>query len=118
MKAELKDLGSPDLDRLGPPHDDDFHVVFIASIGMAGETGEELFQFVVASPTCLRRQVEIKPQFLRHTLLMESFDVVAVRRVVEELCDSATGADWKTIAGKLSRFMHWEFEDYRGKPTR
>lgn len=24
-----------------------------------------------------------------------------------------TGKDWSEVAGKLSRYGHWEFEDYR-----
>jgi hypothetical protein len=36
-----------------------------------------------------------------------------VRRALEDRCARAEGATWDEVAGVLSRYGEWEFEDYR-----
>ena len=85
-----------------------------ASVGPAGEEGAESFAFTVCSPRWLAEQQLPKGfAFQRYTLLIERWDADLVERAIEDLCRRTEGDTWREVATKLSRFGHWEFEDYR-----
>ena len=85
-----------------------------ASIGPAGELGQELFQFTVCSPSWLAAEPMRKGYaFLRHILVIERWNPELVERAIGDLCRRVEGDDWHQIAERLARFGHWEFEDYR-----
>ena len=41
------------------------------------------------------------------------WDYDVVLRAISDLCLHTKGESWTEIATKLSRYSHWEFEDYR-----
>lgn len=119
MRAELKGLDTADAEGgelvgFCPEDAEHFALGVAASIGPAGEDGAELFQFEVCSPSWLASQSLPKGfAFQRHTLLLERWDPQLVERAIRDLCLRTEGEGWAQIAGKLSRYGLWEFEDYR-----
>jgi Immunity protein 8 len=103
---------SEDIEALKIPEGRSFLIDISATIGVDGGTGGDLFNFVVASPDEVAQMAVEGPAFLRHVFLTPVFDIAFVRRAVEELCRKCEGIDWTESATKLSRYMHWEFEDY------
>jgi hypothetical protein len=118
MKVEIRELSSPDifdLDDAFFPEGAPFSILLVAAIGEVGGKGADLFYVVAISAEALREKAAEGASFLRHYLLMNSFDAKAARRAIERLCERNSGPDWPAIAAKLSRYMKWEFEDYRGQ---
>jgi hypothetical protein len=119
VRAELKDLDtadSPDGDlaSFSPEDGEHFALTVTASIGPAGERGAELFDFRVCSPSWLAAgKLQKGFAFQRHTLLVERWDAELVERAIADLCLRTEGESWDEVAMKLSRYGHWEFEDYR-----
>jgi Immunity protein 8 len=89
-----------------------FCASLVAHIGMRGREGADLFYFRVCSPKTIEAGLRGQPQFLIHTMIVDRFDPVAVRRTIEELCSETSGETWPEVATKLSRFMQWEFDNY------
>lgn len=104
---------APDLETWQPPDAETFGILLQALIGPEFADGEESFDFVVCTPSWLARTGAAGPTFLRHHLLVSSFDYGAIRNAIEELVASCEGADWNEVATKLGRFGQWEFEDNR-----
>jgi hypothetical protein len=119
VQAELKHLlciAAPDgLEVYRPADPVDFALDVQALVGQVGEGGEESFAFTVTTPTWLAGHAGDGKgfTFLRHVLLVESWDAKLVERAIRDLVGNTTGADWNEVAMKLSRFGYWEFEDYR-----
>lgn len=116
MRAQIRELFSLEVDQLDryvPADTLDFSVSIRLVAGPAGEDGAESFDFIVCSPARLASQIRDGSAFLvRHVVLVERFDFSVVRKFVERFVHSCDGADWLTIAAKLSRLGQWEFEDY------
>src|SRR6476660_8899111 len=107
LRAELRGLQSPDLPDLerGVPEDTaHFGILVEASIGSSGSPGEELFDFVVCTPSWLATQVSSgEYRFLRHYLLVQRYDYHLMQSAIEKLCASISGPDWTSVAEKLAR---------------
>jgi hypothetical protein len=122
MRAELKALDTPDspdgsLSSFHPEDGEQFALLVSASVGPAGEDGGELFGFTVCSPTWVAAEELPKGfAFQRHTLLVERWNPEVVERAIADLCRRTEGETWTEVAQMLSRFGHWEFEDYRPGP--
>lgn len=116
MQPELKDLTTVEgefIDDLVYVEGEDFEVSLLASIGVSGEKGADLFYLTAMSPSMIESLAKDGPRFLRHYLIMRSFDAASVRDAIERLCRRTNGADWDEISGKLARYMAWEYEDYQ-----
>ena len=117
IQAELRRIHSPDvpnLDSFVPALPDHFEVLVQAMIGPRGSPGEESFDFVVCTPSWLAERAAESGYLLgRHYLIVNHFDVEAVRGALLDLCRQATGSDWGIVANYLARFGKWEFEDYQ-----
>ena len=48
----------------------------------------------------------------RHHVIIDTFDWPALQSYFQKLVTRCPGQDWHEIAAKLSRYGHWEFEDY------
>ena len=42
-----------------------------------------------------------------------TLDYAIVERAIKDVVGRAEGADWHSVAAKIARYGHWEFEDYR-----
>jgi len=117
MRAELKELHSPDVHDLATFVPDDparFCVLIQLIAGPEGEPGEESFDVVVCTPAWLSDQVRAHGPFSgRHHLVVETFDWPVLREYFANLVRGCEGRDWREVATKLSRHGAWEFEDYR-----
>lgn len=95
----------------------DFGLAITASIGPKNDIGEELFVFLVCTPTWLAREVEQTSHVWgRHLLIVSRWDLGLVESAIERLCAAATGDDWSSLTAKIGRYGHWEFEDYNDLP--
>jgi hypothetical protein len=117
MRAELKELHSPDVHDLATFVPDDparFGVLIQLIAGPEGEPGEESFDVVVCTPAWLSDQVRAHgPLSGRHHLVVETFDWPVLREYFANLVRGCEGRDWREVATKLSRHGAWEFEDHR-----
>lgn len=120
VRAVLRSLDSPDistsLDDFAPSNPDDFDVFMQAEFGPENDHGGDVFGLTVCSPEALRRILDEPGKgfvFPRHRLVVQAWDIGVIRRAIEDLGYRCEGDTWRAVAEKLSRYMHWEFEDYR-----
>jgi hypothetical protein len=116
MQGELRSLTTVEgdlIDDLVFVEGEDFEIGLLAEIGPKGEEGAELFYLTALSPSIVGNLAKDGPRFLRHFLVMKSFDESTAKDAVERLCRRTNGPDWKSVAEKLARYMAWEFEDYQ-----
>lgn len=112
MRAELKAMLSPDLQKPRIPDEPDACAVLIqAEIGPKGSEGAEIFQFEVVTPRWLLANPQLR--WARSQLFLPEFSWNEVEALLKRLVSSVSGETWEEIAIKLSRYMHWEFEDYK-----
>ncbi|WP_086846907.1 immunity 8 family protein [Amycolatopsis kentuckyensis] len=114
-RAEIRYLLTPDIEPETYVPEDPERFMFLVQLiaGPAGEPGEESFDFEVCSPGWLAEQARGGPVSGRHHVIVGRFDWPALVAYFEDLVARCTGADWAEVAAKLSRYGHWEFEDYR-----
>jgi hypothetical protein len=115
MQAEIRYLHTPDIDPATFTPDDPERFAFLVQMiaGPAGEKGEESFDFEVCTPGWLHERASREgPVNGRHHLIIDTFNWPALRSYFQQLVTRCQGQDWHEIAAKLSRYGHWEFEDY------
>lgn len=116
MKAIIKSFYSSDLDvesyRPRDPLDEGQWIRLL--IGPEDGPGEESFDVLVCTTRWLARDIHRDHvQMLRHTLVMEVFDLeLAMRRLRREV-GLATGATWQQLLLSLVQIGRWEFDNYR-----
>ena len=108
IHAEPRLLHSPDLDEPRLPRDPGNCVVLIqAMVGPVGSEGEESFSFeVIARPGP-------PAQAGRGRVIVDRFEWAAVRALVTERVERASGASWTDVASQLNQDWRWEFDGYR-----
>jgi Immunity protein 8 len=119
MRAEIRHLLTPDIDPDRFVPDDAERFMFLVQVlaGPAGDHGEESFQFIVCTPGWLAEQIRRDgPMSGRHHVIVNSFDWPALVSFLQRLVSRCTGTDWDEVATRLSRFGHYEFEDYTPTP--
>jgi hypothetical protein len=114
MKAELKHLHSPDVDfRTYMPDEEDLFCFFVqAMIGAAGSDASDSYGIIICTPRWFLDNCN-EPMWGRHFLIVPRYDFEKIRGAIVKYVDSCEGKDWQSIAERLSRIGHWEFEDYR-----
>lgn len=116
MKAQIRQLHSPDVARLEdhcPEQHDDFAILIQVLAGPAGAEGAESFDIEVVTPKRLAARIrETGPVGGRHLLIVNHYDYESIARWIERAVSSCEGSDWNEVAEKLGRFGRWEFEDY------
>jgi hypothetical protein len=81
--------------------------------GPAGGEGEESFDFEVCTPKLLHELTRRDgPVNGRHHVIIDTFNWPALQSYFQKLVSRCQVWDWHQIATKLSRYGHWEFEDY------
>jgi hypothetical protein len=115
--SEIKGLHSPDLLDLGtenPPDVENCCVLIEVSVGPKGESGEEYFGVVVATPTWLAEHIaDCGYLFARNYLIVNRYDFHVVKSAIYKQFQGVQGASWPDVARRLARYGQWEFEDYR-----
>jgi hypothetical protein len=116
MMAEVKRLHSPDVDDLANwvPESVDFAILVQIIVGPADSPGEESFDVTVCSAAWVTRQAAREKIIEgRHLLIVSEYDYALISEYISRYVSMCQGETWKEVTGKLSRFGHWEFEDYQ-----
>lgn len=96
-----------------PTEPDNFLLNIQAFFGPKGSKGSESFDFTLCTPKALEEKFRNEVVFIRHYIIVSSFDYNKLVASFEKLANSVSGKDWHEIATQLSRYGYWEFEDYR-----
>jgi hypothetical protein len=115
MQAEIRYLHTPGIDPATFVPDDPERFAFLVQMiaGPAGGEGEESFDFQVCTPGWLHELIRRDgPVNGRHYVIIDTFHWPALQSYFKKLATRCPGQDWHEIATKLSRYGHWEFEDY------
>ncbi|MEO8287258.1 MAG: immunity 8 family protein [Chloroflexota bacterium] len=116
VRPQLRRLHSPDiidLQHQAPSDPNNFVFSLQAIIGPRDAEGEESFDFLVCTASWLGTEIkEKKYLFGRFYLIVEKYDYAILWSAIQQLCDSIHGSDWTAVAEQLSRYGHWEFQDY------
>lgn len=116
MKAELRSLLTVEHEPISTaqPEGAAFCVSLRALVGPLGLPGEESFDFDVCSPAWLMAEMDslsiIEGRFL---FIVRDFDPQRIENHVRQRIEEASGKDWPEVAGKIARWAHWGFDDYR-----
>lgn len=117
VRAELRglytpDCPDPDLANYHPEDGEYFSLMVGAFIGPdEPPLGEELFDFHVCTAAWLADHPPQKGfEFLKNTILLTRWDYAVLTRAIGDLCRHTSGADWREIANRLSRYGRWEHE--------
>jgi len=117
MKAEIKYLHSPDVSDLKeyqPQQKDNFGFLLQVMIGPKGEKGEESFDMMVVTPKWLMEKYGHSEVILgKHYVIVFEYNYENLYNRLQYTVDGLEEKDWNTLALKLARFGHWEFDDYR-----
>ncbi|CAM1364746.1 conserved hypothetical protein [Tenacibaculum litoreum] len=124
MKAVIKTMHSADLTMLGksfeeykPKEKDLFGFNFSLEVGPLNGRGQEVFDFLVASPRYLtehyHHQSGKKAIFGRHIIIMFEYDFNELYTLVNKYIEKLDEPNWNDLAIKIGRIGHWEFEDYQ-----
>lgn len=110
------DFGAEDLNAYTPQIPDNFCVWLNLAIGPEGIEGSHLFQVGVCTVSWLAHQVSTKKAYvLRHMILVESFDIELIKRIVHEIIESSERKNWEQSVSVLCRYFAWEYEDYQSE---
>lgn len=114
VRAELKDIFSPDvrdLNNPGLPEGSAFCVALQVDFGAKGEEGQDQFDMLVCNPHWIAQQTKEGVFSGLHYLIVPEFDIDQIRSFLRELAEQSIGVDWVEVARKLGKFGRWEFED-------
>ncbi len=116
MRAELKDIHSPDveLNKFFPENPEHFAIFVQLFIGLEGESGSDTFDSYLCSPSGLVELLKDQDILIGRTLIIaREYDYEAVRSRIAKYCSRTLSDTWTEIAQKLLRLGHWEFENYK-----
>ena len=116
ITPKIRAFHSPDVDDLEGyrPLGDEFALLLQMLIGPDGGEGEEAFDVQVVSPAWLERCYAGDGLAGGDgRLLVFGYDWSRIESYLQKRVSACTGSDWQEVAGKLSRFSRWEFEDYQ-----
>ncbi|MFU2078882.1 Imm8 family immunity protein [Avibacterium endocarditidis] len=116
MKAKLHTMmeiaGQFELETYKPEIDRLVYITIFLCIGLDdGTDAGDYFEFEICSLEWLRLY-QPKPAILRHIMIVDRYDFKAIKDYVLSCIEKCDGDSWDEIALKLSRYFHWEYEDY------
>jgi len=112
MFPEMKSIMSPDLEYgLLPEAPDDCEVFIEIEIGPKGEEGADIFPFTAITPKAISGNSDKK--WGRGYLITPTFSWSGVEESLGKLLMHCSGNDWNEISEKLSKELHWEFDNYK-----
>jgi hypothetical protein len=103
LKAEVKAVFSPDLDRDELPDDpENASVYIVADIGIEGEVGADMFTFYAQTRGC---------PVVKGSLCLDRFDWDTVENEIRRIASEAKGYQcWEDIARHIGKYGLWEYE--------
>jgi hypothetical protein len=116
MRAQLKELHSPDVPNLEDwmPDDGAFRFLVQAMIGPLDGEGMESFDLCVCSPLWLVGEMAGKGiRSCEHMVLMPFYDYRLLRNFLEKRIAACEANNWPELAAKVGRIGHWEFDNYK-----
>jgi len=116
MKALIKSIWSDSvtvsLEDYVPEDSDHFGLWLEFRVGLETSAAADDFRVLVCTPDWIKQELDCKPVWARHVLLVARFDLPVILAELQSLVARCSGPDWPSIATKLSRYAAWEFEDY------
>lgn len=113
MRAILKSVDCMHKDFATYAGEDDgtISITLSLSIGPEFESGSDYFELFVCSPEWLCKY-QWASELMCNTLLVRKYDLVEIKKIIEECISKCQGDTWGDIAKNLSRFFAWEYEGY------
>ncbi|RYV01200.1 hypothetical protein SOPP22_16735 [Shewanella sp. OPT22] len=111
LKPEIKSYDCVDYDPIeSHEFDDNFDVTFWMNftIGLSNSVGGDNFLVRIAT----YNNIELT-ESIDHTILLDEYSFPQVLSEVDDLLSKCQGNNWEEISSKLSKYMHWEFQDYQ-----
>jgi hypothetical protein len=112
----LKSISSPDvsdLEHYSPTIGTEFRVLLEGIFAPSGEEGGEVFSFEVCSSEWIKKQASKGIVIGRHLIIVDEFNFANLKAFIQKIASGCVGENWNEVALKLSRYGHWEFEDYK-----
>ena len=83
-------------------------------IGPEGEDAEESFGMELCSPKWLEKhKTDDEVTFGSHLVIMNDYNLVALKKAISSRCDRSFGKDWEEIRLKLGFIGESEFANYQ-----
>jgi len=115
LKAEIKDIFSPDIEDLENYHGSgSFRFLVQISIGPENEDAQEIFDVTVCSPAGLEEYINDDVINGRHMVFLKEFTYKKFINFIEKTFLIYEENNWSDLANKIARYGQWEFEDYKG----
>jgi Immunity protein 8 len=112
----LKSISSPDiseLEQFNPENGSVFMLLLEGVFAPPGVDGGDVFSFEVCSPEWIKLQAGKGFIVGRSMIVVDQFNFNKLKAFLQKLAAGCTGENWEEAAIKLSRYGHWEFEDYK-----
>ena len=117
MKPILKYIhvqSGESLEDFNPEISDNFWNLFSIGIEFEGVEGHNDYWFQIGTPRAFEHKIQNEgPIWGRHYMIVNSFDATEIKNHIEKkIVECARSNEEETLL-VLSRFFHWEFEDYQ-----
>jgi hypothetical protein len=117
MTVQIKYIhGLPheDIDSFRPEISENFWYTICIGIGPSDIEGCHDFVFYVGTPRAFDHKIQNEgPMWGRHYMIVNHFDASEIRAAIEKKVAECARPTFEETALVLSRFFHWEFEDYQ-----
>jgi len=114
IEAEFKGISwleSYPIDQYQPDPSRPFSIELSLRIGPKGLPGEEIFLVDVSNALFLSNEArDLGPHLVVSTILVQTFSVAVVERIVRDFCKTCRGRTWHEVALLLMRLGRWEYE--------
>ncbi len=117
ITPEVRFFHSPDVEDLEgyrPTDPGNFSLLLQIMVGPSGEEGHEAFDVQLATPQWLEER-NAGDGFAsgENRVVIFNYDWPRLEAYFRTRIAACAGQDWGEVAGKISRFARWEFEDYQ-----
>lgn len=117
MRAEIKELHCPeviDLKNFYPSEPDNFCLFIQILVGPSGQKGDEAFNITVCTPKWMEFEYKEREMIfgLYHLIVFE-YNYDKIYEKLKKYVERFDEPDWASLAKKIGRIAHWEFEDYK-----
>jgi hypothetical protein len=116
MRAELKDIDSPDIDlkNYEPNVPNNFCFLLELMIGLEGEDKSDIFSISVCTPDWLNTYYNENDIIIgKHLLIVFNYNLDKIKEKISKYCERCVGDSWEEIVIKLKEIASWEFDNYQ-----